>query len=59
VEKLISYRLYDSSSNFSTVMLEASKKYPRRVMTVIDPRLKILNNFLTPDKFIILLFKRF
>jgi len=45
VVKLISYRLYDSSSHFSTAMLEASRKYPRRVLPVINPRLEIVNNF--------------
>ena len=45
VVKLISYRLYDSSSHFSTAMLEASKKYPRKILLVIHPRLEIVNNF--------------
>jgi hypothetical protein len=34
-------------------MFEASKKYPRRILPVIHPWLKIVNILYNPDKFMI------
>jgi hypothetical protein len=54
VVKLISKRLYESSSHFSAAMFEASRKYPRRILPVINPWLDIVNILYKPEKFMLM-----
>jgi hypothetical protein len=54
VVKFISKRLYDSSRLFSTAILQASRKYPRRIRPVINPLLEIFNILYQPDNLMII-----